>query len=189
MAAPESAYEGRALRDAAVFHILFVMPPDATIDPPVFLDAVLRPHRSLPPRGFNILMAVVGVISFGYGMVFVMMGAWPVIGFFGLDVFLIWLAFRLNYRSARRHERVVLLEDRLTVERVGVYGERREWRFQPYWLRVIFVEEDEDTNRLAIASHGNSLTLGSFLGPAQRRDFAGTLTDALARWREHWRAQ
>lgn len=155
--------------------------------PPVFLDAVLRPHRSLPPRGFNILMLVLGLVSFAYGALFVIIGAWPVFCFFGLDIALIWLAFRLNYRSARQHERVVLAEDTLTVERIGIYGERRRWRFQPYWLRVVFEERDADWNRLAIASHGKSLVLGSFLGPEQRREFALRLKDALARWREHWR--
>jgi uncharacterized membrane protein len=166
------------------------MPPDVALAEtgPVFMDAVLRPHRSLPPRGFNILMLVLGVVSFGYGILFVIIGAWPVFCFFGLDVALIWLAFRLNYRSARQHERVVLVEDRLTVERVGVYGERRLWRFQPYWLRVIFEERGEDENRLLIASHGRSLMLGRFLGPAQRREFAERLKEALARWQEHWRA-
>jgi uncharacterized membrane protein len=154
---------------------------------PVFLDAVLRPHRSLPKRGFNILMLLLGLVSFAYGIVFVLLiGAWPVFGFFGLDVLLVYIAFRRNYRSARQHERVQLFEDRLTVERVGVYGQRREWRFQPYWLRVVFEEYDEYENRLLITSHGHSLILGKFLPPQQRREFAGRLTDALARWRKHW---
>jgi uncharacterized membrane protein len=152
----------------------------------VFLDAVLRPHRSLPASGFNILMAVLGAVSFVAGTVFWLIGAWPVMGFFGLDVALIYLAFRLNYRSARQTERVRLVEDALTVERVGVRGDRRRWRFQPYWLRVVFEETDEDRNRLYIASHGRSLVLGAFLGAGERRVFAGRLKDGLASWRAHW---
>ena len=118
----------------------------------------------------------------------VLLHAWPVFCFFGLDVFLVWLAFRLNYRSARQSERVRLVEDSLTVDRTSVRGERASWRFQPYWLRVRFEEKDEHTNRLVITSHGRSLTLASFLGPDQRRDFAASLDDALARWRAYWRS-
>src|SRR5476651_2433288 len=84
----------------------------------VFLDAMLAPHRSLPPAGFVALMAIVGGFSVVASIVFVWRGAWPVTGFFGLDVALVYLAFRLNYRSARRRERVRLVEDALTVERI-----------------------------------------------------------------------
>jgi uncharacterized membrane protein len=149
----------------------------------VFLDAVLAPHRSLPPVGFTILMAVLAGCSFCAGMVFVLHGAWPVMGFFGLDVGLVYIAFRINYRSARRQERIRLSREALTVERIGVRGDRRRWRFEPYWLRIVFEEEDADTNRLLITSHGRSLVLASFLGAAERRSFAGRLADAMARWR------
>src|SRR5271168_4866537 len=92
----------------------------------------LLPHRSLPPRGFHLLMLILGLISLAVGIGFVSIGAWPVVGFFGLDV-----AFRLNYRSARRSETLRLAGDAFTVERVSVRGSRRMWRFQPFWVRVI----------------------------------------------------
>jgi uncharacterized membrane protein len=152
---------------------------------PVFLDAVLAPHRSLPPKGFVAVMAVFGGISFIAGTIFVLRGAWPVMGFFGLDVALVYLAFRINYRSARRQERIRLAEDALTVERIDVRGGRRSWRFQPYWLRVTLEEKADESNRLVISSHGRSLVLGSFLGAGERRSFAARLQDALARWRAH----
>jgi uncharacterized membrane protein len=151
----------------------------------VFLDAVLAPHRSLPPRGFNILMLLVGAVSFVYGLFFLLMGAWPVFGFLGLDVLLVWLAFRASYRSARQREHVRLVEDSLTVERTDVRGGKRRWGFQPYWLRVVFEEDDEATNRLLITSHGRTLALATFLGPEQRRAFAARLQDALGLWRAH----
>jgi uncharacterized membrane protein len=152
---------------------------------PVFLDAVLAPHRSLSRRGFNLLMLIVGGVSFVYGVAFLLMGAWPVFGFLGLDVLLIWLAFRANYRSARQTERVRLVEDGLTVDRIDVRGAQRRWRFQPYWLRVVFEEENEDTNRLFITSHGRTLALATFLGPTQRREFAARLRGALGDWRAY----
>ena len=151
---------------------------------PVFFDAVLYPHRSLPPQGFMVLMLVLSLVSFAAGVSFVLLGAWPIFGYFGLDVLLVYLAFRASYRSARMHEWVRLTGEALTVERVGQRGERRRWQFQPFWLRVV-LEEQEETNRLVLASHGRELVVGGFLAPAERRNLAVALKEALTRWRQH----
>ncbi len=150
--------------------------------PQLFLDAVLQPHRSLPPRGFAAVMAVLAGASLIAGVTCVLVGAWPVFGFFGLDVALVYLAFRASYRSARRSERVRLTDRSLIVEHISVRGERRQWRFEPYWIRIVFEEKDE-TNSLALASHGRQLPVGNFLAPEVRRRFAATLGAALERWR------
>jgi uncharacterized membrane protein len=149
----------------------------------VFFERVLLPYRSLPPRGFNILMLVLAGISIAAGTLFVSLGAWPVCGFFGLDVGLVYLAFRLSYRSARQRETLRLGDEELTVERVGIRGDRRLWRFQPFWVRVIFEERPDESNRLALASHGQTLPIGTFLPAPVRREVAAMLHDALARWR------
>jgi uncharacterized membrane protein len=148
-----------------------------------FFERVLLPHRSLGLRNFHLLMGLLGLISLAVGVGFVAVGAWPVIGFFGLDVGLVYLAFRLSYRSARQRETIRLADDGFTVERVGVRGERRNWRFQPFWLRVILEERPDTSTRLLVASHGRSLVIGDFVPPATRRELAVTLRDALRRWR------
>jgi uncharacterized membrane protein len=149
----------------------------------VFFERVLLPYRSLPPRGFNILMLVLAGISIAAGTLFVSLGAWPVCGFFGLDVGLVYLAFRLSYRSARQRETLRLADEELTVERVGIRGDRRLWRFQAFWVRVIFEERADESNRLSLVSHGQILPIGTFLPAPVRRDVAMTLRDALTRWR------
>jgi uncharacterized membrane protein len=154
----------------------------ATTDGVVF-ERVLAPHRSLPSRGFHLLMLILGLISLGVGIGFLSIGAWPVTGFFGLDVALVYIAFRLNYRSGRRCEIIRLALNAFTVERIGIYGNRRVWSFQPFWVRVVLDERDADTNRLFVASHGRFLAIGDFLAPAVRRELAATIRDALARWR------
>src|SRR4051794_41973741 len=112
--------------------------PDAAQAPaPPFFERVLLPYRSLPSRNFHLLIGLLGLISIIAGVGFVAVGAWPVIGFFGLDVALVYLAFRLNYRTARQSETIRLADDTFTVERVSVRGERRNWRFQPFWGRGI----------------------------------------------------
>jgi uncharacterized membrane protein len=157
---------------------------DLSVQPSrVFFERVLMPYRSLPPRSFNILMLVLAGISIAVGTLFVSLGAWPVCGFFGLDVGLVYLAFRLSYRSARQRETLRLVDEELTVERVGIRGDRRLWRFQAFWVRVIFEEKPDDSNRLSLASHGQTLPIGAFLPSPVRREVATTLRDALTRWR------
>jgi uncharacterized membrane protein len=146
-------------------------------------ERVLLPHRSLPSRNFHLLMGILGLLSLALGIGFVSVGAWPVIGFFGLDVALVYLSFRLNYRSARQSETLRLAGNAFTVERVSVRGERREWQFQPFWLRVILEERTDTSNRLLVASHGRALTIGDFVSPATRRELARTIREALMRWR------
>ncbi len=164
-----------------------MIPNPAFAEPPpsfgLFFERVLLPHRSLPPRAFHVLMMILGLASIAVGVGFVSIGAWPVFGFFGLDVGLVYVAFRLNYRSARRREILRLAGDAFTVERIGVRGKRRIWRFQPYWLRVVLEERVDESNRLYVASHGKSLAIGEFLPPAARRELAATIREALRRWR------
>jgi len=147
-------------------------------------ERVLLPHRSLPPRGFHLLVLILGLISLAVGIGFVSIGAWPVTGFFGLDVALVYLAFLLNYRSARRSETIRLAGDAFMVERISVRGERRVWQFQPFWLRVILEERGADWNRLLVASHGRSLVIGDIVTPAARRELAASIREALNRWRD-----
>lgn len=152
---------------------------------PALFDAELKPHRSLSPRGFLLLMAVICAISFTAGLLFFLMGAWPVIGFMGIDVLLIYLAFKINYRSGRLVERLTLTRDRLTVSRIGPGRRSRTWEFQPYWLQVDFDERAVGDERrdcpLILRSHGRSLSVGSFLTRQERGEVADALRAALTR--------
>jgi uncharacterized membrane protein len=143
-------------------------------------SAVLTPHRSLGPRGFIILMTAIGIVSFGTGLAFILTGAWPVFGFFGLDFLLIYLAFKLNYRSAKLYETVELDPNVLRVTRVHPSGRQESWEFNPYWVRLELEEDDQgDQSALKLRSHGRELVVGGFLSEDERRDFAQALNGAL----------
>jgi uncharacterized membrane protein len=154
-------------------------PPDTGRRSPQAFRAVLHPHRSLGPTGFLVLMVAIGSISFVTGMVFLMMGAWPVFGFFGLDVALVYFAFRLNYRSGRLHELVDLTPASLTVTRVHPSGKRECFDFNPYWVRVLLAEDRRGRTDLRLTSHGSELSFGRFLTDDERRDFSHALAGAL----------
>lgn len=145
---------------------------------PIF-SAVLTPHRSLSPAGFLLLMTGIGACSFGAGLAFWLIGAWPVVGFMGLDVALVYLAFRVSYSSARICEEVELTRSSLIVRKVDAKGRAREFRFHPYWARLEVERTAEAVVGLRITSHGRRLPLGRFLGPADRESFAAALGEAL----------
>lgn len=140
---------------------------------------VLSPHRSLGPRGFIILMSLFGGVSFLAGMVFLLLGAWPVMAFFGLDVLLIYIAFRLNYRAGRQFETIELTPDLLTLTRVDPSGRSERHEFNPYWVRVALKEWPDGRTDLRLALHGRELSFARFLNDDERREFAEVLKGAL----------
>lgn len=152
--------------------------PTPTQDPADF-RVVLRPHRSLGPRGFLFLMIAVGLVSFIAGVAFLLIGAWPVFGFFGLDALLVYVAFRLNYRSGRTHERLELTPDVLKVTHVQPSGRARTIEMNPYWVRVRLREGAGGRTDLRLASHGRELPIGRFLTDDERRHLAAALRGAL----------
>jgi uncharacterized membrane protein len=144
-----------------------------------FFSAVLVPHRSLGRKGFVILMSIISGLSFLTGVGFYLLGAWPVLGFFGLDVLLIYGAFRLNYRAARLYETVELTDRELRVTRIYPSGKADSWVFNPYWVRLELEENETTANRLSLRSHGRVLRFASFLSNDEKRDFAHALDSAL----------
>jgi len=152
---------------------------DAPASAPLLFDAVLYPHRSLSPLGFWLIMGAIGLVSFTAGIAFLLAGAWPIFGFFGLDVLLMYWAFKASYRSGRLHETIRLSREALVVERVQPSGRRQSWRFQPHWLRVELDEPPAHGSQLTLRSHGKALTVGSFLTPEERAEVAVALRRAL----------
>ena len=146
-------------------------------------DAVLTPHRSLTRAGFVVLITVFVVLSSAVGLYFLSIGAWPVTGFCGLEVVALYIAFRLSYRSGRLRETLQLSAERLTVRRFAPSGTMREWRFQPFWLRVDIDDPPANDSRLTLTSHGRSLTVGGFLTAPERFALAQALRAALGRLR------
>ncbi len=146
-------------------------------------SATLTPHRSLSKKGFLILMGALSALSFVTGLAFAWTGAWPVLGFFGLDVALIYLAFKLSYRSGRLYERVDLDRERLTVVRVHPSGKVERYEFPAYWVRVLLELLPDGRNDLRLTSHGRVVPLGRFLTNEERDSFATALQTALRRAR------
>jgi uncharacterized membrane protein len=148
---------------------------------PAIFSATLTPHRSLGPTGFLILMTCLGGASFATGVVFIILGAWPVFGFLGLDVLLVYLAFRANYRAAKSYEQVIVTPSTLTVRKITPRGRvREEWTANPLWVRLQQdVHEEFGVERLLLISRGRRVVVAGDLGPDEKQSFAKALSQAL----------
>ena len=149
-------------------------------DEPKLFTALLTPHRSLSRTGFLALMLFVGGVSFIAGIAFLMMGAWPVFGFLGLDVLAIWWAFRVNYRRAGDTEEITVTPTELRVRRVSHRGQVAEWVLNPLWVQLDQVTHEEfGIEQLFLVSRGRRVSIARFLGPDEKASFVKALMAAL----------
>ena len=127
------------------------------------------------------LLGLFGLCGLLTSLPFVLMGAWPVAGFIGLDILALYFAFRVNMRDARAYEDVAVTPLALTLAKVSAAGQRRAWRFNPLYTRVEQQEvEDFGLVRLDLVSRDRRVEVGGFLGPEARGEFARELRGALA---------
>jgi uncharacterized membrane protein len=151
-----------------------------TADPALF-SALLTPHRSLNRTGFLLVMAFVSAVSLAAGIACLMIGAWPVLGFLGLDVLAIYLAFKINFRSARAYEEILVTPSQLRLRRVSHRGHVMEFAFNPLWVQLDqVIHEEFGVEKLYLVSKGRRVALASFLGPDEKASFAKALMAALA---------
>jgi uncharacterized membrane protein len=160
---------------------VIAMPDDnhAPAEPTLFA-ATITPHRSLGSTGFVILMLAIGGLSFVSGVMFLLIGAWPVFGFLGLDVILVYWAFRINYRAAQAYEEVSVTASELTVRKVSHRGQVRQWTLNPLWVQLDRQTHDEfGIQRLFLISRGRRLQIAGCLSPDEKASFATALSSAL----------
>lgn len=158
-------------------------PEHAESGPRVYFDVELRPYRSLGPTGFLIVMSSVALGGFTIGLAFFLAGAWPVAGFCGLEILLVYGAFKLNFRSARRRELVRLTDDGLDVMQIDPAGRQHRIHLEPTWLSVDLDDPPKHESQLVIRSRAQRITIGGFLLPAERAQVADALRQALADYR------
>lgn len=153
---------------------------EAAADTPLF-RALLVPHRSLGSSGFRNLMLFVGAVSLVTGVGFLLKGAWPVFGFFGLDVLLVFVAFRASYRAARAREEVSVSRTDLLVRKTSPKGKVEESHYNPFWARFRVARHAEiGITRMAITGQGRTTEIGGFLNPDDRESFAAAFGEALS---------
>lgn len=146
--------------------------------------ARLTPHRSMSPRGVRIVCAILASLVLIPGFIFYFIGAWPVVGFMGLDVAALYWALTWSLRDGRRYEQVTLWTDRLEIKQVAPNGDEHQEQFKPLFVRLIIERDfDEHTVGIRIRGEGRELIVGSFLNPPDKASFAKAFGTALRKAR------
>lgn len=161
-----------------------VTPPPTQPDAVLF-EAICTPPNALGLRGLWLVAGLFAAGSLVTGGLFLVLGAWPVLGFCGAEAVLVLALLALYRRRARRAmESVVLTETRLTVRRHDARGRREELALDPYWARLRLEERPGRVSALLLVQRARVVEVGAMLGEDEKRDLAGALGAALRRYRE-----
>lgn len=146
--------------------------------------ATLTPHRSLSRRGFRIVTALAAVLASIPGIVFFSLGAWPVVGFMGLDVLLLWWALGASIKDSQRYEEVTLWPDQLELRQVSARGKEQLLRFNPFFVKLVIDRDiNERTTALHLRTSDSDIEIGVFLNPDDKASFAKVFGTALKKAR------
>lgn len=147
---------------------------------PLYMDAVIQPNRSLSTRGMWLVLGLLAVLNLWIAVFLILIHAYPVPIFLGLDMLGVVLAFRLYRRRAGRAERVRVDADTITVSRETARGDATVWTSPTAFTRVRFEGEVEHMRRLSLNLSGQSIAIGQSLGADERARLAGRLRDAIS---------
>lgn len=146
---------------------------------PLYMDAVIRPSRSMNRQGLSVLLGVVIAFNLGVAVFLLVLGAPLVLPFLGLDVLALFLAMRASFRAAERAERVRVTAEAVTVTREDEKGARVIWTSPTAFTRVSVDQPGEHDARVRLMMSRRRLTLGRVLSPPERMDFANALQRAI----------
>ena len=155
--------------------------PAATI----YLDAELRPNASLSSHAFMIVMSLVGVFSFAAGILYFIVGAWPVFGFFGLDALAIWYAFKLSFRAQEQVTYVRVDESHVRLWHMQRGKPDKKADIPTAFVRVALDEPVMHNSFLTLQYGETAWVIGRFLTLKKRKDFARQLHAAISSARNH----
>ncbi len=145
----------------------------------IYFDAELTPNRALSPKAFLIIMGLVGGVSFIAGLSFLRLGAFPVLGFFGLDALLIWLAFRASFRGQSQRTQIKITADRIDLRHQTAGRPDKTACLPTAFTRVELVLPDRKTSELRLSHARTTLRIGAFLAPSERRTLKRALEKAI----------
>ena len=145
-------------------------------------EITLYPYRSLNKFGFFILMFTLAFISFVAGIIFMLKGAWPVFGFFGLDVLLVYIFFKINFRSGKKKEIIILTKNNLIIKIYNSEKILKTFKLDPGWLKINLIKLKNHTSKLQISSKNKSIVVGSFLRYQEKAEVLRSLQKALKKF-------
>ena len=141
---------------------------------------VIRPNQSLSWRGAVSIYTVIAGCCLGFAVAFALNGFWPVLPFAGLEVIALGTAFYLCQSRSQLREVLTMGADVVTVEK-GRHQPEEHWEWPRAWVRILLEPSPIAwyPSRLTIATRGQQVEIGKFLGEAERRALAEELKRAI----------
>ncbi len=124
---------------------------------------VARRNNSLSSTGRFLVFAFLFAVSVGIAAGFALLGAWLILPFAGLEMLVLYLAFRCMDRRAGDFERIAITGDRVEIE-IREAGRLESFELNRCWAQLV----GGDDGRLALRSHGRDVRIGRHLNDEQR---------------------
>ena len=156
---------------------------EKTLKKQEIITITLWPYRSLGSRGFSFLMGGFIGLTFILSLLFYTLGAWPVIGFLGMEIGLVWLVFRMNYNAGGNFEQISITPKATLVEKVSWRGERHHFNIASPWITAHCITTNGKSDKLVLTFHSEQLEIGSFLPPREKHSLADALNNSFDRMR------
>ena len=133
---------------------------------------VLTPNRSFSRISTGILFDLLGLWLIAVGVFSFTHKTWPILGFAGLELVGLALAFTVHSYRSRVFEEVVLSRDTLTWTRHLPSGATQRWQAPLSWTQIATDAPDDTRSPLTFRYAGQTLVFGEFLSPEDRGSFA-----------------
>ena len=151
-----------------------------------YLDIKIYPNQSLTPKGLLLLMFLITIPASFIGITFFILGAWPVLGFMGLEVLLIYIAFKVLFYKNKFYEHIILDKEKLSIFFKKQNNTITKIELEPTWLQVQIENIYENEDILTISSHGKKIILANFLIPEERAKLAKKIRYGLREWKNQY---
>ncbi|MDB5451349.1 MAG: hypothetical protein JWQ52_2477 [Phenylobacterium sp.] len=146
---------------------------------PLYMDAVITPHRSLSERGFIVLIAIVTLANCASAAVFIAMGATFVPIFLGVDLLAVFVAFMVSFQAAKRIERVQVTARDIRITHETPKWSRLVWESPTAFTKVAVETDEERAVELKLSLSGREVSVAAALSPGERAVFAQALERAI----------
>ena len=149
------------------------------MDDVIFMDAEIRPNRSLSERGFIVLISIITLLNCASAAVFLAMGAVFVPMFLGADLLAVIVAFLASFAAARQIQRIRVTDRAVSVTHETPKWSKLVWESPTAFTRVSLTTEDDQAVDLRVALSGKDAPVAQALSPRERAEFAQALEQAI----------
>jgi len=129
----------------------------------------LAPNCSLTPTGAKLFFGATCLFSLAFAMIFVVLGFWPVLPFWALEMLVLGMALHSSMKRRRYTQTVTITESSIHLVTRSRRGEAKQ-EFARHWAKVRLRSPRARSypSRLMIESRGRAFEVGSFLTEEER---------------------